>query len=270
MLNDVRDNEMSKLAIICVALHVLRDIERRYWVVQRRLIQHADRCLRVVRDEPPIIETNEWALYRLGIVYKVQGRLSDAEAMFERALRGYEETLGPEHKSTLNIVGNLGLLYVKQGRLSDAESIYERVLQGMENGLGRGDTSTLNTVHNLGILYELQGQLSDAEATYERAFRGFEKALGPEHTSTLNTVHNLGILYKHQGRLRDTEAIYKRVLRCYEKALGLEHESTLHIVYNLGILHSSGPAKRGYIRAGAPSLRKSTRTGTQVDAGYYL
>jgi hypothetical protein len=31
--------------------------------------------------------------------------------MYERALRGRETALGPEHTSTLDIVHNLGLLY---------------------------------------------------------------------------------------------------------------------------------------------------------------
>lgn len=37
--------------------------------------------------------------------------------MYERALRGYEEALGPKHTSTLDTVNNLGLLYADQGKL---------------------------------------------------------------------------------------------------------------------------------------------------------
>jgi tetratricopeptide (TPR) repeat protein len=57
----------------------------------------------------------------LGVLYADQGRLGDAEAMYERALRGREKALGPEHTSTLKTVNNLGNLYRDQGRLSDPE-----------------------------------------------------------------------------------------------------------------------------------------------------
>ncbi|KAF2195732.1 hypothetical protein K469DRAFT_699339 [Zopfia rhizophila CBS 207.26] len=56
--------------------------------------------------------------------------------MYERALRGYEEALGPKHTSTLNTVNNLGALYADQGKLTEAEKMYERALRGYKDALG--------------------------------------------------------------------------------------------------------------------------------------
>ncbi|KAK4118976.1 hypothetical protein N657DRAFT_650651 [Parathielavia appendiculata] len=239
VLNEVRNIEMAQLAMRCVGLHVPTNMERDYWVVQRRLMQHADRCLEmVVMDRVSILEGDEWVLHNLGDFYTSQGRLSDAQAMYERALQSKEKALGPEHTSTHSTVNNLGLLYKAQGRLSDAEAMYERALRGSEKVLRPEHTSTLITVNNLGDLYADQGRFSDAEAMYERALRGKEKALGPEHTSTLATVNNLGNLYANQGRLSDAEVLYKRALQGYKKALGPEHTSTLDTVNNLGLLYA--------------------------------
>jgi hypothetical protein len=47
-----------------------------------------------------------------------QGKLVEAEQMFERALQGREKAWGPEHTSTLNTVNNLGNLYANQGELA--------------------------------------------------------------------------------------------------------------------------------------------------------
>jgi len=173
-----------------------------------------------------------------GNFYRDQGRLKDAEMMYNRALAGYEEALGPDHKSTLNTVHNLGNLYADQGRLKDAESIYNRALAGKEKALGPDHTSTLNSVHSLGLLYAGQGRLKDAEMMYNRALAGYEKALGPEHTSTLGTVNNLGLLYVDQGRHKDAEMMYNRALAGYEEALGPDHTSTLNTVHNLGNLYA--------------------------------
>jgi Tfp pilus assembly protein PilF len=50
--------------------------------------------------------------------------------MYQRALQGFEKTLGLEHTSTLQIVNNLGNLFVDQGKLGEAEQMYQRALQG--------------------------------------------------------------------------------------------------------------------------------------------
>ncbi len=92
-------------------------------------------------------------LNNLGGLYIDQGRLSEAEDMYQRALRGKEKARGSEHISTLDIVNNLGSLYKSQGRLSQAEDMYQRVLgRRGRKALGLEHTSTLPTlVNNLGV-----------------------------------------------------------------------------------------------------------------------
>jgi len=85
-----------------------------------------------------------------GNFYRNQGRLREAEKMYNRALAGYEKAWGPVHTSTLSTVNNLGLLYADQGRLTEAEMMYNRALAGYEKAWGPEHTSTLDTVNNLG------------------------------------------------------------------------------------------------------------------------
>ncbi|KAI9685461.1 MAG: hypothetical protein M1822_004592 [Bathelium mastoideum] len=66
----------------------------------------------------------------LGILYKDQGKLAEAEAMYMRALQGKEEVLGPRHTSALMTINNLGDLYAKQGKLAEAEAMRIRALRG--------------------------------------------------------------------------------------------------------------------------------------------
>ncbi len=73
------------------------------------------------------------ALHQLGILYSDQGKTIEAEAMYERALAGFEKALGPEHISTLTVVCNLGNLYSKQGKTVEAEAVYERMQVGKES-----------------------------------------------------------------------------------------------------------------------------------------
>lgn len=61
------------------------------------------------------------SVHNLGLFYDNQEKLMDAEAIFQRALDGYEKVLGPAHESTLYSVFRLGKVYDKQERYLEAE-----------------------------------------------------------------------------------------------------------------------------------------------------
>ena len=63
------------------------------------------------------------AIHGLGMLYADQGKLGEAEKMYQRALEGKEKVLGPDHTSTLGTVNNLGSLYADQGKLGEAEKM---------------------------------------------------------------------------------------------------------------------------------------------------
>ena len=85
----------------------------------------------------------------LGILYKNQGKLREAEDMFMRALAGYGKALGPEHTSTLRTVYNLGTLFKGQRKLREAEDMYVRALAGYEKALGPEHNKTVRARRNL-------------------------------------------------------------------------------------------------------------------------
>jgi tetratricopeptide (TPR) repeat protein len=238
VLNQDWDRDLARLALNCVGAHVPTRKAAKWWLTERRLLQHAARCWDILLNGLVGKDGIAWAHYNLGNLYRHQGKLDIAEKLYEWALQGYEKTLGPDHKSTLRTVNNLGLLYKDQGKLDEAEKMCQRALQGLEKALGPDHISTLSTVHNLGMLYEEQGKLHEAEKMYQRTLQGYENALGPDHTSTLSTVNVLGVLYTNQGKLDDAEKMDQRALQGLEKALGPDHPKTLDTVHNVGVLYS--------------------------------
>jgi tetratricopeptide (TPR) repeat protein len=138
--------ELSRLSVVTIGWAVPASSTRDYSIVQRRLLPHAQACSRQIGkreagwdhrvnegntkdvSEGEEQETALNATHLLGDLYTDQGKLGEAEQMYERALRGYEEALGPTHTSTLGTVNNLGLLYANQGKLGEAEQMYERAL----------------------------------------------------------------------------------------------------------------------------------------------
>ncbi|KAN0067835.1 TPR-like protein [Elaphomyces granulatus] len=238
VLNQEWDYDLAKLALKFVGSHVPRDRStNKRWLTQRRLLPHAARCSHAVLNSMVITDGMGWELHGLGLLYAAQGKLDEAEKMYQRALQGYEKAWGLGHTSTLDTINNLGNLYADQGKLGEAEKMYQRALQGKEKAWGPDHTSTLDTVNNLGNLYTKQGKLDEAEKMYQRALQGYEKAWGLDHASTLDTVNNLGALYADQGKLDEAEKMYQQALQGYEKAWGPDHTSTLDTVNNLGLLY---------------------------------
>ncbi|KAF2469609.1 tetratricopeptide repeat domain-containing protein, partial [Lindgomyces ingoldianus] len=141
MVNEKWDSELAGLALECVARHVPEHNAQNSWVTQQRLLRHAGRCWESIAQGKLDDNGIEWALHSFGYMFSVQGRLGEAEKMYQRALQGKEKAWGPEHTSTLDTVNNLGSLYADLGQLKKAEEMYQRALQGFKKAWGLEHTS---------------------------------------------------------------------------------------------------------------------------------
>ena len=90
-------------------------------------------------------------LHNLAVLYQDQGKYSEAEPLFKRALAIDEKTLGPDHPSVAKVLGNLAVLYQAQGRYSEAEPLYKRALEIDEKTLGPGSPLRSEGAQQLGI-----------------------------------------------------------------------------------------------------------------------
>ena len=182
VLNREWNVDMARLALTTVAEHIPDKGSQCYWATQRRLVRHTARCWSFVVDGGVSEDGLAWALGTFGNLYSDQGKMDEAEKMYQRALQGKEKAWGPEHTSTLDTVNNLGNLYKDQGKMDEAEKMYQRALQGYEKALGPKLVSTyipaLNTAQNLAILYAAVGRTDEAIEMYSRTLRGLKSVLG--------------------------------------------------------------------------------------------
>jgi triphosphoribosyl-dephospho-CoA synthetase len=99
VVNEGWDDGLAGLALRCVGLHVPSSRKPQYWVTQQRLLRHANRC-RVYVDGMSVEEGHDLtmmdAMQGLGDLYADQGKLGEAEKMYERALNGYASSYGSD------------------------------------------------------------------------------------------------------------------------------------------------------------------------------
>ncbi|KAJ0103742.1 hypothetical protein J7T55_002358 [Diaporthe amygdali] len=132
-LQDVTEDQITfeqSMRVLCQhGLHVPDETESEFWWVQRRLLQHADHSLRLVENKDNM-EDEAWSFGSLAILYSDQGRLGEAEAMYQRALQGYEKALGDNSVKTyppaLNTLENMGDLLREQDKGEAARRYYTR------------------------------------------------------------------------------------------------------------------------------------------------
>ena len=79
----------------------------------------------------------------LANVLNKQGRLEEAQKLYERVLSGQERVLGLNHEHTLNTVNNLATILFEQGRLEEAKKQFERTLSGYAQILGPNHFKTI-------------------------------------------------------------------------------------------------------------------------------
>jgi tetratricopeptide (TPR) repeat protein len=173
---------MAGIALECVGRRIPDNNAQNSWVTQRRLLRHLTRCWGYFIDGRLDDDGKDWVLYSFGYMCSNQGRLDEAEKMYQQALAGKEKAWGPEHTSTLDMVNNLGLLYANLGQLDEAEKMYQRALAGYTKALGKDAVKkyipALNTAQNLANLFQQTGRAKEAEELYGQALFGVEAVFG--------------------------------------------------------------------------------------------
>ena len=184
-------------------------------------------------------------------VYRAQGKYSEAEGLFERALAIREKALGASHPDVGQTLNNLANLYRDQGKYGEAEGLFKRALAIREQALGASHPDVAATLmiwprqlrgkaHRRGGgksqwrdlpccgsdspqpgpgLLEAR-QVQRGGGLYKRALAIREQALGASHPDVAQTVNNLALVYQDQGKYGEAEGLFKRALAIRETALG--------------------------------------------------
>ena len=125
-----------------------------------------------------------------GCALRSQGRYTDAEPLFKRALTISEKALGPDHPDVAVSLNNLAGLYQPK-RATRMLNRLQTVVDNSEKALGPNHPNVAFSLNNLAALYASQGRYADAEPLLKRALAVRETVLGPSHPDVAASVNNL-------------------------------------------------------------------------------
>ncbi|KAL2815197.1 hypothetical protein BJX63DRAFT_431016 [Aspergillus granulosus] len=163
------------------------------------------------------------------------GQLTEAIALYERALATSQATRGARCQSSLELMDRLGEALEQQDRLKDAERMYRQALIGKEMTLTAEHDSTIKTKISLNVLL---ARRSDHEHAYKllcNAIQLSTKTFGEKHPDTIRLLCNLAGLYFMQGKWQAADEVQMQAHCNLAEVLGENHPSTLVCRSNLAV-----------------------------------
>src|SRR5579884_16472 len=183
-----------------------------------------------------VLEPNHVDLARslngLALLYVAQGRDTDAEPLYQRAL-AIRKASGSSPREVAQSLHNLAGLYFSQGRYSEAEALYKQALDIHLQQPDGGQAEAVNEYISLADTYRFWQKYPLALQYYETALDILEDTVGTEHSSFVTTRNNLAALYEEQGQYDRAESLYKETLATYQKAPKPDYPNIASTLNNL-------------------------------------
>lgn len=196
-----------------------------------RLEEAEEVQLQVISDEagPPEDETAATLtnVLRLGSLYRLQGRLDEAEILC-RDLKRQAEHLDLQPAFVLTIRAELGRIYALQHQWKKVEKacVWGELANGDRNVLGPENEAIFSAMTNLALSYHHQQRLEEAEELGIRTLKIKARVLGYGDPSTLDSLCNLALTLRSRGRSDEAFPLMSMCSQMREQVLGSEHANT--------------------------------------------
>lgn len=180
------------------------------------------------------------ALNRLGVVYRNLGKLTEAEACYDRCESLFRIDEGGEAgPAELALFNNRGMLFQDLSRYDEAMSEYQKALEIARVNRVESPYWLATTLYNIGLLLHNWGQLEEAEKHYLDSLQ-IRSDLGDSDSWRFATLlDSLGSIYSARGEYDLSEAHFKRALEIQRFVLAEGHPDTARTIANLGKLYES-------------------------------
>lgn len=176
----------------------------------------------------------------LGKVCQDLGQYDQAEAHYNSSYEKTLESLGPNHRDTLDRQCNLGLFYLEKQDFSKAQEVLEECL-GKERAQAGDSGSSLNLIRvldNLADLHRQTGELDKAEEYGKHVYSARKDHQGENHTDTALSSVTLGAVYFRQEKYQDALPYVEKGLETLKQNLDQSDPTLAQVTLNLGKLHN--------------------------------
>lgn len=149
--------------------------------------------------------------HNLAVVFQEQGKFTEAEGLYKKAINQYEKVLGPEAKHTLLMLQSLARCYCEQWRYTEAEPLMRRGANA-SHAFDKADTPEARSwLLALADVLVNVGKNDEAKELYTKAVES-ARAQGAKAEDYSDVLEEAGKYYSRQGK-------YMKSLECLKDAL---------------------------------------------------
>jgi tetratricopeptide (TPR) repeat protein len=169
----------------------------------------------------------------LAAIYRVQGRLRDADRLLRAALRAEGAAGLPDALMARSLLAGINVML---GAYKAARSQYEEVLAAQTRSLGPGHTDTLATLHDFTSFTIRRKRYQEAERLALRYIEDSRKTYVPGYPTLAFGHHQLGVIYTRLGLLNEAAEQLDRAMAILEHAVGKRDPHIAVVLHSLARL----------------------------------
>ena len=180
----------------------------------------------------------------LANTYRAEGKSTEAQEYFDKALVGYKAAIEQARKALpkdsmilASYLHKISMLFHELGNYREGIPPAEEAAK-----IAKRKVSPLRLASyclNLGWLYHWQGRYAEAKPLYIQAKTIRQELLGDRHLDVAISIKLLAGLYKSQGKYEEAEPLSKQALAMMQKLLGNRHPYVAYSINNLAGLYES-------------------------------
>ena len=155
------------------------------------------------------------------------GHADLAAQHYRDLLTRVEDTLGPDHPTTLEIRSDLAWTLRDAGRVDESIRLNRQILADSIRVLSADHPDTLAAGHNLAGALSHAGRVDEAISVYEQVLADSIRVLSADHPDTLATQNDLADEYQEAGRVDEAISSLEEVVAERTRVLGADHPDTL-------------------------------------------
>jgi tetratricopeptide (TPR) repeat protein len=164
----------------------------------------------------------------LAILYRLEGKYTEAEPLSTEAFETQRRVLGEEHPSTLSSMTALAAVYQEEGKYSEAEPLLTKALEMDRRVLGPKHSTTGTCLTSLAKLRLAQHRDAEAESLLRESLNVRDNE-GPYTWQPSERRSLLGLSLMRQSKFAEAEPL---LLAGYRELL--ERKSVLPVAVSVG------------------------------------
>jgi tetratricopeptide (TPR) repeat protein len=158
----------------------------------------------------------------LAVVYQVEGRRSEAEPLFEKAIQIFDKERPSSNLDFGKACTNEGRMYLEEGKLQEAEQRLEQAIAVYRVKPDLAGAELGGALHNLGLVRVGQRRTAEGQVLLEQAVQIYAKNFRPQDLNLAQGYLDLAIAYKLGGRLEAAQEMDGKALRIQEQVFGID------------------------------------------------